>query len=75
MQIGAYHFLVIANTYIKTFVSISHRKVINRYDVDKFYDKETMQEFQVKIVGAFEHMLELGKFKETTNEITEKVVG
>ena len=43
--------------------------------MDKFYDKETIQEFQVKIVGAFEHMLELGKFKETTNEITEKVVG
>ena len=45
---------------------------------------ETKQEFRVKIGGAFKHLLELGDspveelwldFKETTNEITEKVVG
>ena len=45
---------------------------------------ETRQEFQVKIGGIFEHLLELCDrqveklwldFKETTNEITEKVFG
>ena len=49
--------------------------------MDKLCDRETRQEFQVKIGGAFEHLLELGDrpvdelcldFKETTNE---KVVG
>ena len=53
-------------------------------DVDKLCFRETRQEFLVKLGGAFEHLLKLGDrpveehwldFKETTNEITEKVVG
>ena len=78
------HFLVIANIYIKPCVSRSHRKVVKRYDVDKLCDRETRQEFRVKIGEAFEHLLEIGDksveelwldFKETANEIIEKVVG
>ena len=51
--------------------------------MDKLCDRETRQEFQVKIGGAFQHLLKLGDyiveklrldFKETTNEITEEVV-
>ena len=52
--------------------------------MDKLCDREPRQEFQVKIGGAFGHLLELGDrpveelllyLKETTNEINEKVVG
>ena len=69
---GSDNFLVIASI------------VVKMYHVDKLCDRETRQEFQVKIGGAFEHLLELGvwpleelwlDFKQTTNEITEKVVG
>ena len=53
-ELGTDHFLVIAND-VKHCVSRSHRKVLKRYDVDKLCDRETKQEFQVKIGGAFEH--------------------
>ena len=67
--------MVIRNIDVKPFVSRSHRKVVNVYDVDKRRVIETRQEFQVKIDGAFGHMLELDDisveewldFKETTN--------
>ena len=54
------HFLVIANINVKPCVSRSHRKVVKMYDVDKLCDRETRQEFQLKIGGAFNHLLELG---------------
>ena len=46
-----HHFVVI--------VSRSHREVL-RCDGDKVCDRETRQEFQVKIGGAVEHLLEQG---------------
>ena len=47
--------------------------------MDNLFDRETRQEFQLKIGGTFEHLLELVEelwldFEETTIEITEKVV-
>ena len=51
--------------------------------MDKLCDRESRQEFHVKIGGTFEHLLELGDiqveelwldFKETTYEITENLV-
>ena len=57
-ELGSDHFLVIVN--IDVYVSRSHRKVAKTYDVDKLCDRETRQEFHVKIGGTFEHLLELG---------------
>ena len=52
--------------------------------MDTLCDREIRQEFQVKIGGAFERLLELGDgsvqelwldVEETTHEITKKVIG
>ena len=57
-KLGSDHFLVTAD--IEPCISRSHRKVVKKYDVDKLCNRKTRQEFQVKIGGAFEHLLELG---------------
>ena len=53
-ELGSDHFQIIANIDVKPNVLGAHRKVIKRYDVDKLCDRETRQEFQVIIGGAFE---------------------
>ena len=55
-ELGSDHILVTANIEVKPCVSRPHRKVVKRYDVNKLCGRETMQEFQVEIGGAFQRL-------------------
>ena len=83
-DIGSDHNLVIAN--VKLFpIKAKRLKTLPRnYDVSRFCNPVIAEEFCAKIGGAFEPLLQLPdtdvdslwtKFKDTTNKITEDVVG
>ena len=85
--IGSDHSLLLANIELIMKTSKPVKRISKGFAVDKFLtDQNSRNEFQIKIGGSFEPLLEINdddidintlynKFRDTTNEITKDTVG
>ena len=84
-DIGSDHSLLMANINMKVKKPPKGRATPRRYNVEKLLNWESRNEFEVKIGGAFEPLIDLiedqtvqdmyKKFVDTTNKVTEETVG